>query len=302
VHLMNKPTDVAQRMVFNRKRRAKTGELREQLRQAGGTGNLVDQLNIIVENFKFAPCITCLTNSVLIQQGKLVCFVGPHSQGKSFLLNYISNSILPEEDHEGLLFIPSHLRVLHISANPLFYAGTLRENLVVGVAAGDEDGRPERVLEICAMLGIKDSLVSLMDTEEHNWRTKLSAAECQLLNLARALVANAEMLCIHKPTAVFNNASAQTVMQALRHYVEERGVCQNSSIIHLRRPRTCVFTAVRRAAVDFADDIIYVDQTGGARKIQQEELANLETDLRPTVEWFEAVNQNMLAEEHDNGT
>jgi len=200
-----------------------------------------------------------------------------------------------DENYEGMLFIPSHLRALHISADPLFYPGTLRDNLTIGVAPGDEDGRPERVLEICAMLGLTDRVASLLDTTEQNWSTKFSAAETQLLNLARALVANAEMLCIHKPTAVFNDVLAHTVMKALERYVLERGVFQNPSKIHLRRPRTCVFSAVRRAAVDHANDIIYVDNSG-ARRIDQEELKHLETDLRPSTGWLQQLTISMQTE------
>jgi len=81
VSLMNKPTDVAHRMAFNRKRRAHTMELREKMFQAGQTGNLVDKLDIIVENFKFSPFLKGPASSLHIQQGKLVCLVGPHSQG-----------------------------------------------------------------------------------------------------------------------------------------------------------------------------------------------------------------------------
>jgi len=288
VSLMNKPTDVAQRMAFNRKRRAHTMELREKMFQAGQTGNLVDKLDIIVENFKFSPFLKGPGSSLHIQQGKLVCLVGPHSQGKSFLLNYISNSILPESDHDGLLFIPSHLRVLHISADPLFYPGTLRDNLTIGVGEGDEDGRPERVLEICTMLGLKDRVLSHMDMVEQDWRSKFSAAEIQLINVARALVANAEILCIHKPTAVFNDILANNVMKALRQYIVQKGVCQNPSTTHLRRPRTCVFTAVRPTVVDYADDIIYVDRRG-ARKIHKGELKDLEADMHTFIEWSTSV-------------
>jgi len=138
------------------------------------------------------------------------------------------------------------------------------------------------------MLGLKDRVLSHMDMVEQDWRSKFSAAEIQLINVARALVANAEILCIHKPTAVFNDILANNVMKALRQYIVQKGVCQNPSTTHLRRPRTCVFTAVQRSVVDYADDIIYVDRRG-ARKIHQGELKDLGADMHTSIEWSTSV-------------
>merc|ERR1712107_847280 len=102
-----------------------------------------------------------------IPQGLLVACIGP---GKSTLLKMIGSSILPNlatrESGNGLgsdLFVPSHLRVLHCSAEAQLFYGSLYKNLTLGVLQGDDnDGRMDRVLTICRRVGLQEGIVSLI--------------------------------------------------------------------------------------------------------------------------------------------
>jgi len=275
-NLMNKPTELTLRMHFNRKRRATTSELRSQLKQQGVTGNMVDMLDIIVDRFQFAPHMRNWSNKLCIGQGKLVCLIGPHGQGKSSLLKFISTATLPPQNYTGMLFISSHLRTLHMSNDPMFFHGTLEENLTCGTRPGDADGARARVVQICELLGMPRRVISLMDSTEYDWESKFGIPELHLLNFARALIANPELLCLHKPTCFFNEGRSQKVMAAMKAFVIGKGVCQDHSKIHLRRPRTCIYTTVRPKFIEHADDIVYVDESG-ARKVSPEDLKEMDT-------------------------
>ena len=108
----------------------------------------------------------------------------------------------------GCLFVPAHLRVLHASSEPLFFKGNLPDNLTFGVAHVDEDARPDRVISVCTKLGFTDSVWSLVrqgsDGAESTWAEVLSHTQQSLCSLARAVISNPEVLCVHKPTMAFN--------------------------------------------------------------------------------------------------
>merc|ERR1719215_1431834 len=149
---------------------------------------------------------------------------------------------------------------------PSFIPGTLEENLVFGVPHGDPDGRSARVLAICRRLQLAEDVLQHMH-EVHPWADVLSQTQCQLVSLARALIANPEVLCLHKPVMVFSDSTAHLLVRALREFVDSRGFEQDPSERHLRRLRTCVMTTSSNAAMELADATFHVSLTEGIRKI-----------------------------------
>merc|ERR1719161_2888864 len=77
-----------------------------------------------------------------IQQGTMVALVSQRGGGKTTMLKVLGGVLLPESG----LHLPPHLRVLHISGDPHFFEGTLRQNLTFGCMPGSEDGSLERVV------------------------------------------------------------------------------------------------------------------------------------------------------------
>lgn len=175
--------------------------------------------------------------------------------------------------------VPPHLRVLHISEQPLFFKGTLRDNLVFGVAPGDADGDTDRVLSICRRLLVPDTLIALIEAHAKDgqgtvvqWNDVLSLTQRVLLNLARALIANPEVLCIHRPTRAFERDMPQfdNTLKMLRCFVDEKGVEQNPKTFTFRRPRTCIITAGARAAgTDSFDAVLEIDGVRGVKEIRK---------------------------------
>merc|ERR1711871_920487 len=85
----------------------------------------------------------------------------------------------------------------------------------------------------------------------------------RFLHLARALIANPEILCIHKPTLPFDSPGVKKVIMMLGRFVREKGVWQDDSERWFRRPRTCFFTASRREGIDLADQVLAVNKKRG---------------------------------------
>mgnify|MGYP006450512099 CR=1 FL=1 len=61
---------------------------------------------------------------------------GPIARDYFNKLEWMRCSIGQVWQDETCIFTPSHLRVLHISTEPMFFYGTLRTNLTLGVNPG----------------------------------------------------------------------------------------------------------------------------------------------------------------------
>jgi len=65
-----------------------------------------------------------------VQQGKIVAVVGPHGSGKAMFLKLMGHSLFPDK---GAIFIPTHLRILQVTQEPLMMNTSLWKNLIFGV-------------------------------------------------------------------------------------------------------------------------------------------------------------------------
>merc|ERR1712187_148134 len=135
--------------------------------------------------------------------------------------------------------------MLHVGKHPMFVEGTLLHNLTFGCAKGTQDHSLKRVLTICEKMGLPQHILNTIrdDKLECSWSTLLSLTECVQLHIARALIANPEVLCIHKPTLTFNDALKEQIYKVLKEFVLNRGLEMDPKSFYMRRPRTCIFSA-----------------------------------------------------------
>lgn len=222
-------------------------------------------------------------SSVNIVQGGFYALVGPPSQGKGTVLKLCGEVLIPYhpgfdrncEGGGGDLVIPQHLRALHVCAEPSYLEGSLFFNLTFGCGKKTTDNRMERVLNICKRLKMADYIIESVKNEEvheFEWGQLLSSTDSALINVARALITNPEILCIHKPALYLNNEMAKTMYGSLRDHVSSRGLEQDPAEFYHRRPRTCITTS-RRAEGPIllvSDAVYYVTQREGVKLIMHE--------------------------------
>eukprot|EP00928_Gymnodinium_smaydae_P025027 TRINITY_DN20072_c0_g1_i1.p1 TRINITY_DN20072_c0_g1~~TRINITY_DN20072_c0_g1_i1.p1 ORF type:complete len:849 (+),score=164.78 TRINITY_DN20072_c0_g1_i1:77-2623(+) len=272
---LNLETDVPQRMALNRERRAVTATKRAAIRKMHGRAVIpVDELPIIVQDCDFSyskrwnGSVLNNNGTLSVHQGQLVSLIGPKGEGKSTLLKLIGSVILPKPSPG--YFIPSHLRVLHVSTDTLFFMGSLYDNLTFGVAPGDADGDVKRVQEICVNLGLAEWLIQEIENKDHVnkfWNDHLSQTQKSLLCLARALISNPELLCVHKPTMTLDESIAKNVLHRLREFVRHKGLVQDPNKRHMRRVRTCIMTSGRLMGCEMADQVYLVSRSRGIEVI-----------------------------------
>lgn len=220
-------------------------------------------------------------------QGQMVAIMGKNESGKSTFVELLSNILLPTK---GSIFVPAYARVLHVSREPLFLRGTLLHNLAMGLPRNT----PVDVTHICGILdklgmqqfilpvektfrsitGEKNSIVynasrevqikqvvidkvfwDSVGTEENNsWAETLSRTCKTKLHLARALIANPDVMILHHTTHDFNHDVADKILDVLHEHVVQRGLCLEGDAA--RRPRTLFYTTEHHHDALRADVIV----------------------------------------------
>eukprot|EP00913_Durusdinium_trenchii_P029996 g28109.t1 len=141
---------------------------------------------------------------------------------------------------DGSIFIPSHLRILHVTQAPYLLNLSPWKNLIFG-CANPLSVDPARVRKILQLLQMKTTLQLITadlekqalllcrqeesEQEEEkdwdqenggNWHDELTYSEKVKIHLARALIMNPEVMVLQRPLHHYDTAMAETVLKA-RH-------------------------------------------------------------------------------------
>jgi len=270
VWMLNMETDVHQRAAISR-HLLRAEEYIHSIMQ-NKTGFYLDRLPVFVRDVEFELHNRTITLSGVISvcQGTFVWLLGPEGGGKGTLLKLLGNNILPLPN-EGF-FIPPSLRVLHVSDQPVFFFGSFYENIIFGVSAEAMDGDKMRVKKICEYLNIPDFLIRQItepnvDPRDGSWLDMISYSQRRMCSLVRALVANPQLLCIHKPTMACDIVMEGIVLQLLSDFVKLKGVEQDPARRHFRRPRTCIITTSRINRTVQPDEVYHVSRISGIARL-----------------------------------
>ncbi|CAK9011532.1 ATP-binding cassette sub-family B member 7, partial [Durusdinium trenchii] len=165
---------------------------------------------------------------------------------------------------DGSIFIPSHLRVLHVTQEAFILNTSPWQNLIFGADASQVE--PSRVRQILERMQMRVTL-NLIEEELHEaargtldrkdwrkqedgaslWLESLTYTEKVKLHLARALLMNPEVMVLHRPLHHYDADTAKMVLGLLKAHVTDRGLAMNEEGRQHRRPRTCFFTVEEKS-------------------------------------------------------
>lgn len=175
-----------------------------------------------------------------IPAGTHVAVTGPSGAGKSTLLALLLGFLSPAR---GSATIPE--RVAWCPQEPMLVATTVRENLrLADPGAGDE-----RLAEVLRQVGL-GHWVARLDTHLAGGDVSVSGGEAQRLALARALLADADVLLLDEPTAHLDAATAAAVLDTLR--------AQRRTVVHVTH---------RAEETTAADLVVEIDAAGRLRAV-----------------------------------
>jgi ABC-type multidrug transport system fused ATPase/permease subunit len=268
--LLNLKADDADHMTMKRRQRKLATEQRNDILAKSPGIIAVDVLPIVChlqDNFRFGGTshrqILNFHGRHEISQGQLVALVGRPISGKRTLLYLISQRLLPHSlDPDHGVFVPAHLRIITVCKDPVFYRGTLFDNLIFGMHPESPGADRKRVHKLCMKLQIDDKVMETLDRVE-DWETIFSESERKLLNIARALIFNAEVMCLDKPLAQLEeHTQGRMVLQVLKEHIANRGLGLGSST-DMHRPRTVLYSTSTWDDTSIADSIFHLSRVRG---------------------------------------
>lgn len=164
-----------------------------------------------------------------LKAGQTIGVVGAIGSGKTSLLRLATGLVSPTE---GQVLVggvdvrhwhPDDLRrqISVVTQAPTLFTGTIVEN----IRLGNPDATDEQVLAAAEMAGINDfvnQLESGLDTHLFERGAQLSGGQRQAICIARAIVADPQVLVFDEPTSALDNAAEQRLVQRLKPWIEGR--------------------------------------------------------------------------------
>lgn len=221
---------------------------------------------------------TLAIRQLSIRSGEKVGIVGAIGAGKSTLLKilaglYRADATTATLDGLDIQQIDRDLLSEQIGfcpQQPKLFAGTLRENLLMGVAAVSED----HLLEVCRSTGVSDVMARHpkgLDLPIVEGGEGLSGGQKQLVALTRLILARPNVWLLDEPTASMDEQSEARCLAVLRR--------------SMGRHQTAVLVSHKPAVLSLVDRIIVLTEKGilvdGSRAQVTQALQHL---LRPKAE------------------
>ena len=196
------------------------------------------------------PAVTI--KKLVIKPGERIAILGPIGSGKSTLLKLLSGLYAPTSgrilldglDIQQISRESLSEQVGYLQQDHRLFQGTLRENLLIGMPAPNDDVLHE-ALQKTGLISLVANHSSGLDLPISEGGRGLSGGQKQLVAFTRLLLTKPSVLLIDEPTASMDNRQEQRCIQVLRD--------------ELQQGQTLVVSTHKTALLDLVDRIIIMD-------------------------------------------
>ncbi|NUU67786.1 type I secretion system permease/ATPase [Enterobacteriaceae bacterium BIT-l23] len=204
-------------------------------------------------SFNYQPGLPAVIEhlDLRLRHGERVAILGKMGSGKSSLLRLLVGLYQPEQGEICVSGVdirqiaPAELRsrIALVNQEPRLMFGTLRDNLLMGAPHASD----AEMMRVASLTGVSDIVARHpmgygMPIGEKG--ETLSGGQKQAIALARALLAQPDVLLLDEPTSGMDMGSERTVLQALKPVMEGR---------------TVVIVTHRPAILHYVDRIVVMD-------------------------------------------
>ena len=196
------------------------------------------------------PAIT--VPQLSIKPGERIAILGPIGSGKSTLLKVLAGLYAPTEGRVLLDGLDIHQisretlseRLGYLQQDHRLFQGTLRENLLIGMAAPNDDVLQE-TLNRTGLINLVSSHSSGLDLPISEGGKGLSGGQKQLVAFTRLLLTKPDVFLLDEPTASMDNRQEQRCLQVLRQ--------------ELTQGQTFIVSTHKTALLDLVDRLVIMD-------------------------------------------
>ena len=207
------------------------------------------QVDDMVFNYVGNDRPAVVVKKLVIQPGERIAILGPIGSGKSTLLKLLSGLYAPTSgrilldglDIQQISRESLSEQVGYLQQDHRLFQGTLRENLLIGMPAPNDDVLHEALQKT----GLVANHSSGLDLPISEGGRGLSGGQKQLVAFTRLLLTKPSVLLIDEPTASMDNRQEQRCIQVLRG--------------ELQQGQTLVVSTHKTALLDLVDRIIIMD-------------------------------------------
>lgn len=172
------------------------------------------------------PAITI--NKLTIRPGERIAILGPIGSGKSTLLKVLAGLYAPTKGQVLLDGLDIHQisretlseRLGYLQQDHRLFQGTLRENLLIGMAAPDDDMLQDALIKT-GLINLVASHSSGLDLPISEGGRGLSGGQKQLVAFTRLLLTKPNVFLLDEPTASMDNRQEQRCLQVLKQSLTE---------------------------------------------------------------------------------
>lgn len=196
------------------------------------------------------PAVT--VKKLSIQPGERIAILGPIGSGKSTLLKLLSGLYAPTSgrilldglDIQQISRESLSEQVGYLQQDHRLFQGTLRENLLIGMAAPNDDVLHD-ALQKTGLINLVSNHSSGLDLPISEGGRGLSGGQKQLVAFTRLLLTKPSVMLIDEPTASMDNRQEQRCLQVLHN--------------ELKNGQTLIVSTHKTALLDLVDRIIIMD-------------------------------------------
>lgn len=200
---------------------------------SNGSGELegpVSRLELNHVSFEYEPGVRVLKEiDLAVRSGECVALVGPTGGGKSTIASLIcryyeptTGSILVNgEDYRNIRLHEYRSRFGVVLQQSHTFAGTIREN----IRYGRLDASDEEIVQAAHAAGAHEFIERMeqgYDTLAGPGGSRLSTGQRQLISIARALLANPEVLVLDEATSSIDTETERKIQDGLTHLLRDR--------------------------------------------------------------------------------
>ncbi|WP_201591808.1 type I secretion system permease/ATPase [Psychrobacter sp. Pi2-51] len=210
------------------------------------------QCDGLIFNYKDNDRPAINISQLVIKPGERIAILGPIGSGKSTLLKVLAGLYAPTEGRVLLDGLDIHQisretlseRLGYLQQDHRLFQGTLRENLLIGMAAPNDDVLQD-TLNRTGLINLVSSHSSGLDLPISEGGKGLSGGQKQLVAFTRLLLTKPDVFLLDEPTASMDNRQEQRCLQVLRQELTEG--------------QTFIVSTHKTALLDLVDRLIIMD-------------------------------------------